>query len=487
MRLLKDILYRAGIEEVHGPLNIAIESVHMDSREVKAFSLFVAVKGVTVDGHEFIPRALESGALAIVCEQLPEERKEGVTYVRVTDSSSAVGHIAANFFDNPSESFKLVGITGTNGKTTTVTLLYDLFRSLGKKTGLVSTVVNRIGKEEIPATHTTPDPISLQALFSQMRDAGVRYCFMEVSSHAIHQQRIAGSAFDVAVFTNITHDHLDYHGTFDEYIKAKKLFFDKLSADADALYNLDDAHGDIMVQNCKARKASFAIRSMADYRARIIENQFEGLHLMLDGNDLYSKLVGGFNAYNILTAYSVAMCLGMDKLEVLTAVSDLEPVSGRFQYIKGVRGIIAIVDYAHTPDALKNVLKTIQEVRTGNEKVITVVGTGGDRDTAKRPVMAAVACEYSDRVVLTSDNPRSEDPARIIEDMKKGVEGQHFKKTLSIVDRREAIRTAVSLAESGDIILIAGKGHETYQEVNGVRHPFDDREVVRETFNEMEG
>ncbi len=487
MKLLKDILYRTGMEEVSGPMNLAVENIHMDSRQVTAFSLFVAVKGVQVDGHEYIGTAIEKGALAVVCEVLPDERKPGVTYVRVKDTSEALGQIASNFYDNPSSRLKLIGVTGTNGKTTTVSLLYKLFVNLGYKCGLISTVVNRIGHKSLDATHTTPDAISLQKLFREMLDAGVTHCFMEVSSHAIHQRRIAGTSFDIAIFSNITHDHLDYHGTFDEYIKAKKLFFDKLSAESIALVNQDDPHGEIMVQNTKAKAYFYAIRGMADFRARIIENHFQGLHVLLDGNDLYSKLVGGFNAYNLLAVYSTAVLLGEDKLSVLTSLSQLDSVVGRFQNMRTNQGITAIVDYAHTPDALKNVLRTIQEVRTGNEKVITVIGCGGDRDRAKRPIMAAVACEFADQVILTSDNPRSEDPTAIIEDMKKGVEGQHYKKTLSIVDRREAIRTACTMAAPGDILLIAGKGHEKYQEVAGVKHPFDDFQILGETLKTLEG
>ncbi|NNC82817.1 MAG: UDP-N-acetylmuramoyl-L-alanyl-D-glutamate--2,6-diaminopimelate ligase [Flavobacteriales bacterium] len=486
MKLLKDILYKTGLQEVHGDLNLAIESIHMDSRSVLAFSVFIAVPGTQVDGHRYIDSALEKGAVAIVCQTLPDELKEGITYVRVADTAKALGQMASNFYDNPSQGLKVVGITGTNGKTTTTTLLFDLFRSLGYKCGLISTVHNRIGKDTLPATHTTPDPIALQQLFAQMLEKKVTHCFMEVSSHAIHQHRVQGVEFDVAVFTNITHDHLDYHGTFNEYIKAKKRLFDGLSSQADALYNVDDPHGEIMVQNSSAKKHSYAIRSIADFRARIIENHFEGLHLMLDGNDLYSKLVGGFNAYNILCAYSTALLLGEDKLSILTAISGLEPVAGRFQYIKGPREITAIVDYAHTPDALKNVLKTIQEIRTGNEKVITVVGCGGDRDKTKRPIMASVACEFSDKVILTSDNPRTEKPEQIIADMQAGVEGQHYKKTLSITDRKEAIRTACSLAEPNDILLIAGKGHEKYQEIHGERLPFDDYAIVSETLKSLE-
>jgi UDP-N-acetylmuramoyl-L-alanyl-D-glutamate--2,6-diaminopimelate ligase len=485
MKLLKDLLYRAGMEEVIGDLNLAIESIHMDSREVKAFSLFAAVKGSQVDGHDFISAAIEKGAMAIVCESIPHAQRTGVTYVRVKNAALAIGIIASNYYEQPSDKLKLVGVTGTNGKTTTVSLLFDLFKSLGYKCGLISTVLNRIGKEELPSTHTTPNPIALQALFREMVDAKVSHCFMEVSSHAIHQHRIAGANFDVAVFSNISHDHLDYHGSFDEYIKAKKMFFDGLNTEAKALYNKDDVHGEVMVQNCRAEIQSYAIRSMADFRARIIENHFDGLHLMLDGNDLYTKLVGGFNAYNILACYATAVQLGEDKLSILTSISGLSPVIGRFQYLHGPRKITAIVDYAHTPDALKNVLKTIEDIRTGNERVITVVGCGGDRDKTKRPVMAAVACEFSDKIILTSDNPRSEAPEAIIADMEAGVEGQHYKKTLSIVNRKEAIRTACTIAEPGDIILIAGKGHEKYQEVMGERSPFDDYAILGDTFKSL--
>ncbi len=486
MKLLKDILYKVSILEVMGNTGVALDSIQFDSRKVTGFSLFVAVRGTQSDGHEYISQAIAGGACAVLCEELPEQKLEKVTYIKVEDSAEALGRVAANFYDNPSEKLKLIGITGTNGKTTTVTLLFDLFRGLGYKVGLLSTVVNRIGKDVIEATHTTPDPIQLQQLLQQMVDAKVTHCFMEVSSHAIHQKRIAGATFDVAAFTNITHDHLDYHKTFNEYIAAKKAFFDTLPRTAHALYNGDDVHGEVMVQNTKAKTHSFAVKSMADFRARIIENQFNGLHLMLDGNDLYSKLVGGFNAYNLLTAYAIALLLEEDKLSILTAISNLNPVAGRFQYTRTEKNVVAIIDYAHTPDALKNVLKTIQEVRTGNEKVITVVGCGGDRDKTKRPLMASVACDFADKVILTSDNPRTENPDLIIADMKTGVEGQHFKKTLAITDRREAIRTAVTLAEPGDILLVAGKGHEKYQEINGERFPFDDFEIVTNTLQLFE-
>jgi UDP-N-acetylmuramoyl-L-alanyl-D-glutamate--2,6-diaminopimelate ligase len=389
--------------------------------------------------------------------------------------------MAANFYDQPSESLKLIGVTGTNGKTTTVTLLYHLFRALNIKTGMFTTVRNMINTEEIPATHTTPDAIEINRMLKMMVDAGCKYAFMEVSSHAVVQHRISALNFAGGVFTNITHDHLDYHGTFDAYIKAKKGFFDGLSSSAFALVNKDDANAAVMVQNTKALKRSFSVRAAADYHCRILENQFSGLHLNIDGTEMWSKLIGSFNASNMLAVYATAMLLGQEKMNVLTTLSTLSPVEGRFQYFRGENGITAIVDYAHTPDALKNVLGTIRDIRTGNEQVITVVGCGGDRDRAKRPVMASIACVMSDRVVLTSDNPRSESPEAILEEMKAGVEVKHERNVISIVDRKEAIRTAIALAKSGDIILVAGKGHEKYQEIKGVKHPFDDMNIVRES------
>lgn len=474
MKLLKDILYKAGLLDVVGSTNIAIESVTFDSRKAEKFSLFVAVRGTVVDGHNFISKAIENGSLAIVCEEIPDELAEGVNYVKVKDSAYALGIIASNFYDNPSDKIKLIGVTGTNGKTTNVTLLFNLFRKLGNKCGLLSTVQNRIGDTVLNATHTTPDAVAINALLADMVENGCSHCFMEVSSHAIDQKRVAGLRFDVAVFTNITHDHLDYHKTFDEYIKAKKALFDGLDSDAVALYNADDKHGAIMVQNTKARVRSFALKSMADYKAKIIESHFTGLQLEINNKELWSRLVGRFNAYNLLSVYAVADILGENELDVLTEISSLEPVEGRFEYFRTDQGISAIVDYAHTPDALKNVLETIKEIRTGNEQVITVVGCGGDRDKEKRPRMANIACEFSDRVVLTSDNPRSEEPDVIIEDMKVGVEPHQHKKVLAITDRREGIKTACTLAEPGDIILVAGKGHEKYQEIKGERKPFDD-------------
>lgn len=483
MKLLKDILYKAGIEDVVGSTHLAVERICFDSREAEKLSAFVAVRGTQTDGHLFIDKAIEQGARIIICEDLPEDLQLDVTYVRVQDTAKALGTIAANFYDNPSEKIHLVGVTGTNGKTTVVTLLFQLFKALGYKSGLLSTVVNRIGNKEVKATHTTPDPIQLNQLLAQMVEEGCQYCFMEVSSHAVHQQRIAGLLFKGALFTNITHDHLDYHKTFDEYIKAKKAFFDGLTDEAFALVNADDSHGEIMLQNTKAKKHYFALKRDADFRAKILENHFQGLNLTIDDKDVWTKLIGRFNAYNLLASYATAVLLGQDKLEVLTMISNLNPPSGRFQYVRTETGIVGIVDYAHTPDALKNVLSTISDIRGGNEKVITIVGCGGDRDKTKRPVMASIACQQSEKVILTSDNPRSEDPAQIIREMEAGVDKVQLKKTLSITDRREAIKAGASMADPGDIILVAGKGHENYQEINGERFDFDDMKTLTEMLN----
>ncbi len=485
MKLLTDILYKAGLEEIIGTTNIAVSAVAFDSRKVKKDSLFVATRGTAVDGHNFINQSIESGAIGIVCEEFPEEKIEGVTYVKVKDSTYALGLIASNFYDNPSQKIKLVGVTGTNGKTTTVTLLFNLFRALGYSVGLLSTVKNKINNEIIPATHTTPDAIALNELLAAMVDKGCQYAFMEVSSHAVVQNRIAGVQFTGAVFTNITHDHLDYHKTFDEYIKAKKMFFDQLSDEAFALTNKDDANGMVMLQNTKAKKVTYAIKSIADHKCRVMENHLHGLLLNIDGQELWVKLIGSFNAYNVLAVYSVAVLLKQEKTNVLTALSTLNSVEGRFQHLKSENGIIGIVDYAHTPDALKNVLETIKDIRTGNEQVITLVGCGGDRDTTKRPVMASIACQLSNKVILTSDNPRSEDPEEILNQMQKGVDPVEARKVLRITDRKEAIRTACSFAKPGDIILIAGKGHENYQEIKGVKHPFDDYEILKEIIKEQ--
>lgn len=483
MKLLQDILYQVSIKEVVGSTNMSVESIVFDSRKATKTALFVAIKGVLSDGHGYIDQAISNGAVAVICEEIPLSKRSEITYVLVPDSHEALGIIASNFYDNPSEKLKLIGITGTNGKTTTSTMLYDLLRLLGNKVGLISTVENKIDNEIVPATHTTPDAVSFNQLLVQMLNAGCTYCFMEVSSHALHQHRVTGATFAGAVFTNLSHDHLDYHKTFDAYIAAKKMLFDMLPKESFALVNLDDRQGETMLQNCKsAVQRTYALKSMSDFKAKVIENQFGGLHLNIDGLDLYAKMVGRFNAYNLLSAYATGVLLGYEKLDVLTALSSINPVAGRFQYVISTDKVTAIIDYAHTPDALKNVLKTVEDIRTKNEEVITVVGCGGNRDATKRPEMARIACKFSDRVIFTSDNPRNEDPEAIIEEMIKGVEPQDFRKTNTIVNRKEAIKMACSIARSGDIILIAGKGHEKYQEINGERHPFDDLAIVNETF-----
>ncbi len=486
LKLLSDILYKTRLEEIIGSTNVAISSVTFDSRKVKKDSLFIATRGTASDGHHYIEVAIENGAVAVVCEDLPETLNENITYVKVLDSSASLGYIACNFYDNPSEKLKLVGITGTNGKTTTVTLLFNLFRGLGYNVGLLSTVENKINTTVIPSTHTTPDALALNELLAKMVEAGCQYAFMEVSSHAIVQHRITGLKFTGAAFSNITHDHLDYHKTFEEYIRAKKMFFDNLQDDAFALTNKDDRNGSVMLQNTKAKKYSYGLKSVADFKCRVVENHLNGLLLSIDNQEVWVKLIGSFNAYNVLVVYSIALLLKQDKVQVLTTLSNLNSVEGRFQYIKSKNGIVAIVDYAHTPDALKNVLETIKDIRSGNEQVITLVGCGGDRDSTKRPIMAQIACEYSNKVILTSDNPRSEDPEAILNQMQAGISPVEMKKTLRISDRKEAIRTAVAFAKEGDIILIAGKGHEKYQEIKGVKHPFDDFEIVKENFNTLE-
>lgn len=482
MKILKDIIYKTGILDVSGSTDISVTDVCFDSRKVKEGSLFVAVKGIQSDGHQYIHDVIEAGAVAIVCEQLPKQLTSGITFVRVTDSAAALAHIAANFNNNPSEKLKLIGITGTNGKTTVATLLFQLFRSLGYGAGLLSTVKNQVNDQPIPATHTTPDSIQLNALLAAMVDDGCTHCFMEVSSHSIVQKRIDGLVFAGGVFTNLTHEHLDYHITFQEYLKAKKTFFDSLPENSFALSNTDDKNGKMMLQNTKAKKYSYSMRSMSDYPCKLIENHFSGLILNLDGHEVHCKLVGSFNAYNLAAAYATAVLLGEEKMNVLTELSRLNPVEGRFDFITSKKKIIGVVDYAHTPDALQNVLSTIHDVSSGHGRVITIVGCGGDRDTGKRPVMAKIACELSDKVILTSDNPRSEDPVEIIHEMEKGIGPGEVKKTLSIVDRKEAIKTAVQLAQPGDIILVAGKGHEKYQEVKGVKTPFDDKKILQEMF-----
>ena len=485
MKTLKDILSGVTVLSANGSVDVNINAIVFDSRKATERTAFVAIKGTVVDGHSFINSVIEKGCNVIITEH-EVKVPANVTLIVTDNSSKALALMAINFYNHPSEKLKLVGITGTNGKTTTTTLLYNLFTKLGYKCGLLSTVINKIGSTDIPSTHTTPDPVALNELLNEMVETGCTHCFMEVSSHAIHQHRISGLVFAGGVFTNITHDHLDYHATFKEYIRVKKSFFDELPSTAFALSNVDDKNGMVMMQNTKASKHTFALKSPADFKVKVIENQFSGLVLNLCGTEVWSKLIGDFNAYNLVTVYAVSELLGEDKLEVLTALSSLESVDGRFQYTTSNGGITAIVDYAHTPDALENVLKTISSIRTRNEDVYTVVGCGGDRDKLKRPTMAAIACELSDKVIITSDNPRSEDPNTIIEEMMTGVEGQHFKKTLSIVDREQAIKTAVSMAQKGDIILIAGKGHEKYQDIKGVKHHFDDMELITELFNKLE-
>lgn len=485
MKLLSDLLYKVRLEEVIGSTHMAIASVAFDSRKVKKDSLFIATVGTQSDGHDYIAAAIEAGAVAVICERLPETREEHITYVKVNDSGFALGVVACNYYDNPSEKLFLVGVTGTNGKTTTVSLLFNLFKLLGYSVGLLSTVQNKINHTIIPSTHTTPDALSLNELLNTMVEQGCEYAFMEVSSHAVVQHRIAGLQFTGAVFTNITHDHLDYHKTFDAYIKAKKQFFDQLPSDAFALVNKDDKNGMVMLQNTRARKYSYGLKSVADYKCRIVENHLNGLLLNIANMEVWVKLIGTFNAYNVLAVYATAHLLRMDSTSILTSLSSLTSVEGRFQYIKSQGGVIGIVDYAHTPDALKNVLDTINEIRSGQEQVITLIGCGGDRDAAKRPVMAAIATEYSTKVILTSDNPRTEDPEEILNQMEKGVQPADRKKVLRITDRKEAIKAACALGQKGDIILLAGKGHEKYQEIKGVKHVFDDMEVLKETIKQL--
>ena len=485
MRYLSDILDGLAFTELQGSADMEISAIVFDSRKVIPGSLFVAVKGTLVDGHDYIEQAVKMGAAAVICEELPAHVTGEVDFFMVADSSIALGIVASNFYDNPSQKLKLVGVTGTNGKTTIATLLYKLFRDLGYKCGLLSTVENQVNGQVVQATHTTPDPVELSALLADMVVKGCDYCFMEVSSHAVVQHRIVGLHFSGAIFSNITHDHLDYHKTFDNYLKAKKAFFDGLPKDAFALTNIDDKNGNVMLQNTAAHKKSYGLKSMADYRAKILENRFEGLLLNIDNEEVWFKLVGKFNAYNLLAVYAAAMLLEQDKAKVLTSLSKLSGAEGRFDYIVSANKIVGIIDYAHTPDAVQNILSTVHEVRNGKEKVITVLGCGGDRDKTKRPIMAKVACEWSDKVILTSDNPRSEDPAQIIKDMEAGVDPAFKRNTISIVDRHEAIKTAVHLAQPGDIVVIAGKGHEKYQEIKGVRTHFDDKEQLLEVFKLM--
>jgi len=483
MAILQDILYKVRIRSVSGDMGIRITELQIDSRKVGAGVAFIAMKGVKSDGHDFIDTAIEKGATAIICESLPNNLLDTVTYVQVGDTAEAAGYMAHNFYGQPSEKLKLVGVTGTNGKTTIATLLFKLFTALDYKCGLLSTVQNHIAEEIIPATHTTPDAISLNALLKQMQLAGCTHVFMEVSSHAVHQHRVTGLQFAGGLFSNITHDHLDYHKTFDEYIRVKKSFFDSLTSNAFAISNLDDKRGMVMLQNTAAQKYYYSLLSMADFKGKILENGLTGLVMLVNEQEVHFRLIGEFNAYNLLAVFGAAICMGEDKHEVLRCLSLLTGAEGRFDYlISEKERILGIVDYAHTPDALVNVLSTIQKLRKGYENIITVVGCGGDRDKTKRPVMAEAACDLSDRVIFTSDNPRSEDPEQILRDMEAGLKTAAKRKAISIVDRREAIKTAISLTRPEDIVLIAGKGHEKYQDIKGVKHHFDDKEVLREVF-----
>ena len=481
MKTLKDILYKAGLIQIVGEHNLAIEHISFNTSEIKKNSLFVAIKGQNFDGHQFIDQCIESGAIAIICEVLPEKIEKGVSYIKVKNSRSALAYISANFYDNPSSKLKLVGITGTNGKTTIVSLLKQLFDGLGYKTGMLSTIKNMVGDEEFHATHTTPNPVALNKLLFEMIKAGCSYAFMEVSSHAIDQERTAGLDFDVAIFTNISHDHLNYHGDMKNYIATKKRLFDDLKESAIAIVNSDDKRGTVMVQNTKAKVKTYALQTMADYKGKIIEQDLIGTMLNINGAEFHSRVVGRFNAENMLAVYACGDSFEIEEMEILTQMSKLKPAEGRFEYVYAdKRGITALVDYAHTPDALKKVLETIIETKNKDSKVITVVGCGGDRDKAKRPKMASIGSSMSNQLILTSDNPRSEDPTTILKDMEAGLDESDLHKVLVIEDRKQAIKTACRLAQSGDIILVAGKGHEKYQEINGVKTPFDDKEILNE-------
>ncbi|MDE5420120.1 UDP-N-acetylmuramoyl-L-alanyl-D-glutamate--2,6-diaminopimelate ligase [Labilibaculum sp. DW002] len=481
---INELFASVNIQSVKGSRDVEVNEVHFDSRKVKEGDLFVACRGTVSDGHDFIEKAVEQGAKVVVCEELPKSSSSETSFVLVEDASEALSHIAHNFYNKPTENIQLVGVTGTNGKTTIASLLYELFRKLGYKVGLLSTVTNYIDTKEVKATHTTPDAIQISKLLNEMIEEGCDYCFMEVSSHAIDQHRTSALNFKGGIFTNLTHDHLDYHKTFDAYLRAKKGFFDQLGKTSFAITNADDKNGKIMLQNTKAHKFTYSTRAFADFRAQILEKHFNGMMLEMDGLELWSNFIGDFNAHNLLAVYSAARLLDQPKDEVLMKMSELTSVAGRFESLISPNGVMAIVDYAHTPDALKNVLVTIDQLRTHNETVITVVGAGGDRDKTKRPLMGQVSAEYSDKVILTSDNPRSENPDQIIQEMKVGVDAHNLRKVLAITDRKEAIRTAIMLAQKDDIILVAGKGHEDYQEINGVKHHFDDKEIINEIFNQ---
>lgn len=485
MKNLKEILYKVAIESVNGSTDISVQKIEFDSRLIQPSDIFVAIRGSISDGHNYIETAINNGATAVVCETPPAVMVDNVTFIVVTNTNSALATMAANFYENPSAKLKLVGITGTNGKTTVASLLYQLYKDAGYKVGLISTVKIMVDEVEYKATHTTPDSLTINKYLQLMLDNEVTFCFMEVSSHGIHQKRTESLFFAAGVFTNLSHDHLDYHKTFAEYRDVKKLFFDNLPRTAVAISNIDDKNGAVMFQNTQARKVSYALKSYADYRAQILENQLSGLLLKIDDNEVWTKLIGTFNAYNLLAIYATAVELGMEKLEVLRLLSLLESVSGRFQFIVSESNITAIVDYAHTPDALENVLQTINAIRTRNEQLITVVGCGGDRDSTKRPIMADIASRMSDKTIITSDNPRTEVPEKIIEDMEQGIQIQNRNKTLSITDRYQSIKAACQFAKANDIILIAGKGHETYQEIHGVKHDFDDMEIVTQILKQL--
>jgi UDP-N-acetylmuramoyl-L-alanyl-D-glutamate--2,6-diaminopimelate ligase len=484
MKKLRDILYRSRIKEVRGSTDLDVTRIAFDSRQVEPGNVFVAVRGTTVDGHDYINKAISAGASAIVCEDFPQELDSEKTYVKVSSSAISLGYMASNFFDNPSEKLEVIGVTGTNGKTSVVTLLYQLFSDLGHKCGQLSTVENRINDKVFPSTHTTSDALSINYLMREMVSKGCKYCFMEVSSHALDQHRVAGICFSRAVFTNITHDHLDYHKTFNNYLAAKKKLFDMLCADSLAIVNKDDQHWASLIKNSPTRVRTFGLKSSSDYKGKIVENSMSGLHLEINGFELWTPLVGRFNASNLIAVFAVANTYDQDDVKVLTVLSKLRGARGRFQQVTSDDGVHGIVDYAHTPDALQNVLRTIDQVRSGNEKIITVIGCGGDRDREKRPRMAQIAARFSDRVVLTSDNPRSEDAVAIIDEMKSGLNPIEKSKTLELVNRAEAIKTAVMMSAPGDVILVAGKGHETYQDVRGKKIPFDDLKILQEIMNQ---
>ena len=486
MKVLKDILYKVTLNAVVGSTSVELSTIEFDSRKIIKGSLFVAIRGSITDGHEYIDKAIKNGATSVVCEAIPEKLVDGITYIEVDNTSKALAVMASNYYENPSENLRLVGVTGTNGKTTVTSLLYQLFKKAGYKVGLLSTVKIMVDETEYKATHTTPDSLTINKYLREMNDEGVEFCFMEVSSHGIHQYRTEGLHFEGGIFTNLTHDHLDYHSTFAEYRDVKKKFFDELPSNAFALSNVDDKNGLVMLQNTRAKKYTYALKQYADYKTQILENQFGGLLLKVNDSEVWTRLIGNFNAYNVLAIYATAELLGLERVEILRLISDLESVSGRFQYVVSSDKITAIVDYAHTPDALKNVLETINSIRTKNEELITVVGCGGDRDKTKRPKMGHIATALSTKVIFTNDNPRTENPDQILKEIESGVEPQNFKKALTIADRKQAIKAACQMAQPNDIILIAGKGHETYQEINGERFDFDDLKIVKELLKQLQ-